>query len=387
MRILHLVINCPWPPRSGGDIRNSAIATALSHSPYLCLGLGGECSNAFNYQTLQAFRNTNPWKACEPSCPTTIQFPDSALDEIRRACRNHRADTVVLEGIAFAPLLDAGVFADQRVILDMHNIESHLYTQKLTTARLWRRMRSWPQRRNTQRATEKADAMYSQKVNQTWVCSQADAERLRSLGGRHTRIIPNPIPMNESFEIAVHSARYKSAIPLFVGHLGYFPNVQAVKQLVAGAKGLRSTVTVTPTVAGRSPSKIIYRLAKRGRIRLLENPDQIGPLLAEHGYTLLPIKHGSGTRIKVLEALAAGLVVIATPQAVEGLELQEGKHYLAANQSNEMFAAMRWLVANPAKAMQVAKQGREFAKAHYSLNEVVERVRSSLAEAICSKRN
>jgi hypothetical protein len=66
--------------------------------------------------------------------------------------------------------------------------------------------------------------------------------------------------------------------------------------------------------------------AKHG-LCLVASPPDLPDLLASAGYAPIPLRYGGGTRIKVLEAMAAGLVVCATEKAVEGLSLQDGRHF------------------------------------------------------------
>ncbi|TVP97951.1 MAG: glycosyltransferase [Planctomycetaceae bacterium] len=139
---------------------------------------------------------------------------------------------------------------------------------------------------------------------------------------------------------------------------------------------------VVPVVAGRPPiNRAVARLAAAGMIRLIESPSSCRDILATAGYTLLPIRHGSGTRLKVLEALAAGVVVIATGRAVEGLGLVDGTHYVRAETPGEMAKRLTELLRNSDAAKRIARNGRRFVIDNYTREVIGQAISQALVEA------
>jgi len=263
----------------------------------------------------------------------------------------------------------------------MHNVESRFFAEQIAARPWWRRLVGGRMRAGLVSACERADAAMSRLADQTWLCSAADAAVLRSLGGRADAVIRNPIPDESVLDLPLDADRYANPMPLFIGHLGYGPNVAAVAELAGPvvAELARCGLRVQLTVAGRGPRRGIERLAAAAAIRLVANPVSTVELSQRHGYTVLPIRQGGGTRIKAVEALAAGLVVIATGKAVEGLGLVPGVHYIAAETPAEMAGALARLVERPVEAVGVAAAGRQFAIEHHSRRAVLATLGEALA--------
>jgi glycosyltransferase involved in cell wall biosynthesis len=107
-------------------------------------------------------------------------------------------------------------------------------------------------------------------------------------------------------------------------------------------------------------------------------PD-VGPWLAACDAVAVPLRHGGGTRIKILEALAAGCPVVSTRKGAEGLELEDHRHLRLADGADAMAAALLWCLAEPAAAGAMARRGGERVEKLYSWAANAARVRSAVA--------
>jgi glycosyltransferase involved in cell wall biosynthesis len=100
------------------------------------------------------------------------------------------------------------------------------------------------------------------------------------------------------------------------------------------------------------------RVAVCGRV-----PD-VTPYLDAATVVAAPLRQGGGMRVKVLEALAAGKAVVATPLAVEGLDLAPGREALVAHDAAAFADAVALLVQEPARRARIAGTARAWAAAH-----------------------
>jgi len=78
-----------------------------------------------------------------------------------------------------------------------------------------------------------------------------------------------------------------------------------------------------------------------------------------------PVRHGSGTRLKILEYFAAGLPVVCPAKAVEGLEVEHGRHLVLAETPQDTVEAIRALRADPARCAQLGAAARALVEARY----------------------
>jgi glycosyltransferase involved in cell wall biosynthesis len=229
----------------------------------------------------------------------------------------------------------------------MHNVESHLY-RRLVPPRL---PLKWLERRFLDRGPariRRVERRLMRTADQVWLCSALDRDRLAALGPASARleVVPNGVPPGR-LRIAAPRASAPSSAGgpirlLFLGQLGYPPNVQAARYLarVVAPRLARLEPRAEIVIAGRAPSrKLAALLGAVPNLRLVADPPDVAPLLAEADLMLVPLFKGGGTRLKVLEAWAAGLPVVATPRAVEGLDARSGTDLLVASGARSLVAA------------------------------------------------
>ncbi len=147
---------------------------------------------------------------------------------------------------------------------------------------------------------------------------------------------------------------------LFVGTLGYGPNVDAVEWFVREV--LPRIWAVRPDVrfqvAGFGSGAHLAELLDDGRCAVAESPADLAPFYAAAGVVVTPIRTGGGTRIKVLEALAHGRAVVSTRFAPEGLGLQGGTDLELADTPAAMADQCLALLADPARRQALGTAGR-----------------------------
>jgi glycosyltransferase involved in cell wall biosynthesis len=81
---------------------------------------------------------------------------------------------------------------------------------------------------------------------------------------------------------------------------------------------------------------------------------------------VVPLRAGSGTRIKIFEALAMGKAVVSTTVGAEGLALESGRHFLAADTPHDFATAVIRLLRDPARRQALGDAGRALVEANYS---------------------
>jgi glycosyltransferase involved in cell wall biosynthesis len=101
--------------------------------------------------------------------------------------------------------------------------------------------------------------------------------------------------------------------------------------------------------------------------------------LAEATVCCIPLAAGSGTKYKVLEALSAGVPVVCTSLALEGLDLQDGGHVVVAETDEAIASAVLGLVEDPGRAQALAVRARREVEARHSWDAVLPRLAPWLA--------
>jgi glycosyltransferase involved in cell wall biosynthesis len=159
---------------------------------------------------------------------------------------------------------------------------------------------------------------------------------------------------------------------MFVGSFRHPPNVDAATRL---AKAIFPKVQhrypdIHLYIVGEQPPAPLCRLAD-GNITVTGRVPDVAPYLDNAAAVIAPVRFGGGMRVKVLEALAAGKALVASPLAVEGLGLKNGEHALLADSDDDFSAAIIGLLDDPEQRRSLAERAREWARAHVDWNNSV----------------
>ena len=167
----------------------------------------------------------------------------------------------------------------------------------------------------------------ARSVDKVVVCSQVDADRL---GVRNAVVVSNGYDAPD-MPLGRATTGQPPAL-LFAGLLTYPPNVDAARYLVA---------EIGPRLREHLPDAVIHLVGKAdGRVRELHDPphvlstgwaDDMSTELARADVVVVPVRYSSGTRIKILEAFAHRIPVVATRAGVAGLDAVADYHLLVAD--------------------------------------------------------
>ena len=157
------------------------------------------------------------------------------------------------------------------------------------------------------------------------------------LGLQHVACIPNAAPDPEAG--FVHTGEGDEL--LFVGSLGYKPNEDGLRWFAEEVwpKVLERRPSAHVTVAGAEPGQVVTAVCLQSGFRLVANPRSLAPLYRRAAAAIVPLRFGSGSRIKILEAGALGVPVITTRKGAEGLELDEKAEAFVSDETADEFAA------------------------------------------------
>jgi len=118
-------------------------------------------------------------------------------------------------------------------------------------------------------------------------------------------------------------------------------------------------------LVGARPASAVRALASGERVSLAAGVAAMAPELAAATVAVIPLRAGSGLQNKVLEAMAVGTPVVATPQAVGGLDVHPGEHLLVAEDADGLAAATVALLRDPDRARGLARAARMLVEQRY----------------------
>jgi glycosyltransferase involved in cell wall biosynthesis len=249
------------------------------------------------------------------------------------------------------------------VLLFEHNVE-YLIWQRLANLETtsWKRAlfeMEWRKLRACEREAVANAAL-------TIAVSDDDRDRLAEMSPG-SRVVSIPTGVNTGY----FTPRREAETPMrlvFSGSMDWHPNEDAVCYFVETIlPRIRAEFpNVSFTIIGRSPSARVRALTAQPGIAVTGTVDDVRPAIAEGSVYVVPLRAGSGTRIKIFEALAMGQAVVSTTVGAEGLALESGRHFVAADTPHDFAQAVIRLLRDPGKRIALGDAGRALVEAHYS---------------------
>lgn len=250
------------------------------------------------------------------------------------------------------------------IVIDSHDIHYDLARQvSASTVSFGRRLHA---RFNWRKLAREELAAY-RAADGVCVCSLADQERLAiDAPSANTVVIPNAADV-EYLRPRDTDPKPDGRTVLFFGLLATVPNVDGVLYFL---REIWPRITAARpdarfVVIGAKPSPEI--LAQAGPSVTIVGPvDDLRPHLAAAAAIVVPLRLGSGTRLKILEAWAMARPVVSTALGAEGLEAVPGRHLMIADSPSDFASAVLRVLAEPGLAEELGRAGRALVTERYS---------------------
>lgn len=255
-----------------------------------------------------------------------------------------------------------------------HNVESLIWKRYAETEE--HRMRRWYVRRQWEKF-ERFERWAFAHATWTVAVSEPDAERIRTdlSGTEQTEVVDNGVDVAHFRpQRDVDRDPYKVA---FVGSLDWRPNQDAVKLLLDDI--FPKVKAVEPraklSVVGRNPPDWMTDAAKRmPGVSVFGSVPDVRPHLATCGMTVVPLRVGGGSRLKILESLATATPVVSTLVGAEGLRLEPGKHLTVTMDETGIADALLQTMRDPDAAADQADEGRRVVVREYDWGPLAEKL-------------
>lgn len=382
MRVAWLTPYLPFPENTGGRIRVARLARGLAERAELSLF---SCLSQHDAPSaVPPLPEFAPWShvhtaARVPSLTPFSLKPDPARrmpKELSRALAEADArapfDAVVVEhcyAIEALPTLQRAA-----IVLDEHNIESDYYRRALKGAP-HKVLEYWSWRRYERAAWRRAD--------QVVTVSERDAQAVRREQPGKGADVSNGTRF-DAFRFVPPSQREGSAI-LYVGMMDYAPNIQAARTLALEVlPRVRQIVPdATLTLCGRGAKAEVRALASES-VQVTGTVPEVFSVFDRHAAYAMPLQHGAGSSLKVLEPLAAGLPLVASAFGVRGYALGDDC-YLPADDVPSFADALVRVLTRRADLDAMAERGRNAAQ-RYSWDALGARFAGIVEQAVKERR-
>jgi len=394
MRILFAAINLPYPPSLGQRMRNWALLRALHdeghrvalisfatademnidlaplratcesvrlipHTSRFAHGGGGYMGRM---RALAARRSYGAWRSASDKMNSAIsQLLDS------QSC-----DVIICDEIyQFENLPDSAtpvLLNKDGVVTEI--IDRFLAYQTNPLSRAYGRLERELTLRLERRASTTSSAVLA--------CSDRDADSLtRICPGARVAVTPNVIDADSYRPAEQDDGR----TVMFVGAMDWMPNRDAIEFFVreSWSRLLELAPHARLVVAGRNPSpEFARRFARHAEITFTGTVPDVRPFLAESAVSIVPLRIGSGTRIKILEAAAMAKPVVSTAIGAEGLRFTNGSEIIIEDAPFEFARAIANLLHDEPRRRKMGAAARRVVVDQYGMPALVRALRSAL---------
>jgi glycosyltransferase involved in cell wall biosynthesis len=387
VRILFATGESPWPARSGGDLRNVALVASLAQ-------LGTVTTVLFPSSTpdaavLPAGTVTYPVSKPKPigwavlrvralisrrHHFTELLVRARAAETLRGEIARHAPDLVVLAFPLFGPI-PAAVRGVPMLIVDVSELRGPLARRRLRTAVTWKGRIQAAVDLLTAAANEAGAFRLADAV---WVSSDGEARAGASRRPRHVDTITNAIDI-DAYRVYQGAARAPGSLA-YVGSFDYEPNETAAVWLIDHVLPIlrRDQPEAALVLIGRAPSARLRHACSEARVDLRGDVPDAMAELAGTDMLVVGLQSGGGTRLKILEAWAAGIPVVSTSIGIEGLEHAHRVDVLVADTPEQVAAAVVELWESAGLRDALIRGGAERVASRYGLERVADDVRTSV---------
>jgi polysaccharide biosynthesis protein PslH len=396
LHVLVISARLPFPPRWGFATRVYHLARQLARRHHVTLVTYAAAADTENVERL---RREFGVETVTREHPTRLQkralqlrslssrvpydsratYTKQMQQLIDRVAAERRVDVVQLE----STLLSLYRLPPQAlVIVDEHNVDYEYY------ARMRENERS-PLRRAFYRIEELRFRRFEQRcwrdVDGCVMTSEREAEIVRAVAPDTPAIgVPNGVDV-DYFRPTDDTVEPRTIV--FNGTLDYRPNLDGAEFLVRQVlPRLRERYPdVRVVLVGRGSQADLDSFRGPGVDVTGEVPD-VRPYLASAAVVTVPIRTGSGTRLKVVEGLAMGKGMVSTALGSEGVDVRDGEHLLIADSAEDFATGVGRLFDDPSYAARLGRAGREKMVREYSWDYAGELLESLYQDVLGAKR-
>ena len=390
MQILLLTPALPYPPYQGGALRNFGILRGLHDA--------GHRLSLLSFSEMSPAGTPLP-ELCErvetitPPLRTPLHRlrdlflsgqPDLAWrlesltfrERLRDLLAKISFDLIQVEGLEMAIYLAQArqLQPAAKLIYDAHNAEYALQrviagvessSLKRLPAALYSQIQAQRIARFERAVCAQADTVIA--------VSPEDAEALRGFRpDKQVHVLPNGI-FADDYAAPKQNVELSGTVLVFTGKMDYRPNVDAMQWFTSAIlPKIRARCTDARLyVVGQKPHANLQPLRADASVEMTGWVAEVQPFLRAAQVYVAPLRMGSGTRLKILEAMAAGCAVVATSTAVAGLDAETRAALVVADTETTFAESVIRLLEAPNERKKLGQQAQAVVRKHYDWSALI----------------
>ncbi len=392
MKILLLTPDLPYPSESGVALRSCGIIRGLHDA--------GHELTLLSFASSQPDADSNPlWQWCQQVCALPLP-PHSRHKRLFKLVTSRQADmqhrlasdgferalTELLRGAQFDLIQFFGIEFGRylpliqrqgkgaKLVYDAQNAEADLQRaiaqiDRQQLQRLPAGLYSTLQARRLRRF----EGEICRSVDLVVAVSDEDSDLLRGHGGAPRHVVPNGINADDYREPASNQRANRQLV--FSGKMDYRPNVDAMEWFCADIlpRIRQQLPDAGLVIVGRNPHARIQAQASDA-VRITGWVESVQPYLHAAAVYVVPLRMGSGTRLKVLQALASGCVIVSTSIGAAGLHEDMLATLQIADDAGGFANKITALLQDDAARAELGRRAQDRVREHYDWSALIPRL-------------
>lgn len=417
IRTLFITRSIPYPPIGGAPLRNWQNINAMMQFGDVSVFSVLNCEKPHTNDSLPGIdrwkvhyisdKHTSSWGKIKYKLRQKLwylwdrgdinaskYYTNSAAQDLNRLLAEFKPHIVVFEELCLYSYLRIVKRYPCQVIFDDHNAETSL-CREICKAKL---LAAPTIKTKIQMGIKLASTAFTERnfacqVNQVWVCSERDINLLQTLC-RQTlpaRVVPNGVDTTYYDNVRLGNLSLPAELEpspltlIFPATFEYPPNKLAANLLLEQIyPQLRKIYPACRLLlVGVGSTENMQRAAQKDpQIVVTGKVPDIRHYLLASSVVIVPLLHGGGTRLKILEAFAAGRPVVTTSKGAEGLKVKDGEHLLINDTTDALVDGVRKLWSDASLKQKLIHNAYELVRTQYSWEIVGQKVKAAIKELL-----
>lgn len=389
MRILQLSYKPPYPPVDGGTLAMDSVTQGLlqygcevkvltvctDKHPFMEDRIPDSYRKATSIEAVYIDTTIRPLSAmvsllCGESYHVKRYISNEFDKKLTAILKDGDFDIVHVESIFLTPYIETvRKYSAAKIVLRAHNVEHRIWEQLSKGEKNFFKGRYL---KHLALALEHYEREHVNRYDGVVCITELDAQTFKEMGCRKP-VISVPFAVKPS---SVPKDGEVEPMSLFhIGSMDWKPNVEAIDWFLG---------SVWPMLHREIPSLSLYLAGRRMPQRLLDytgdgvtvvgEVEDAGAFMAGKTLNIVPLRSGSGIRVKILEAMAMGKPVVATTVAARGIEYTDGKDILIADTPEMFVKQIKHCLCDAGVAGTIGEEAAKLIRCKYNIDNQTERI-------------
>lgn len=392
MKILWIMGECPLPANTGGRIGiwQRIVHLSKNNEIYLNVTIDKPEETAAAGEILKYCKKVDFFprrkktllflaKCLFVPFPAISRWNQDMTENIRDTCRDNQVDYIIVDSPVMIDVLPNEIKKNYKVVLNQHNID-HLAIKSLAaSARApMKKLVYYYVAAQMKRYEEK---MYSSDFVDlyTFVSSKDMEYFARTYQKRNLYLLPVGANIDEM------PVENNSNNIMFIGKMSYPPNIEGVRWFVNNCwDWIRQSVPDAQLyIVGKEPdAEIIKACAERPGVHVTGTVPSVKEYYRKASLIIIPLFNGGGVKVKLLEALGYGKLVVSTSKGVEGTDFKHNEHLIVEEEKRKFAEYCIDILKTPEKYESMRKAALDKMRKQYSWDELMRNFENYLREGL-----